>query len=132
MTFKKKGLLCLIISLAIFFSGIYMQNAEADSLFSGHLNVINTKTVNFLSKETTTNTACTVEEINGRNTTSAIVLLKRNSYERNLRNFRFVLQSEILDKIFSYSDIVVERRVLLPEYHNLSILMYIHNKDGKK
>ena len=132
MTFKKKGLLCLIISLAIFFSGIYVQNAEADSLFSEHLNVINTETVNIFSKELPIDTACSVEEISGRNTSASIAVFRRNSYERNLRNYRFILQSETSDKIFSYSDIVVERCVLLPEYHNLSILTYIHNKDGKK
>lgn len=132
MTFKKKGIISLIISLVIFFSGIYVQNADADSLLSEHLNVINTETVNIHSKEFPNNTALIIEEFSSRNTTSSITILRRNSYERNLRNGKIILHTEDSDKIFSYSDIVVERCALLPKYHNISILTYIHNKDGKK
>lgn len=109
-----------------------MQNAEADSLFGVHTNVLDMSTVDIYSEKIPCDTSCSVEEICGRNNTASIALSKRNSYERNLRNHRYILQSETLDKMFSYSDIVVERCVLLPEYHNISILTYIHNKDGKK
>ena len=89
-------------------------------------------TVNVYSNELSKDISCSVEEIDGRNNTATINQSKRTENERNIRNQRCISYFETLYNIFSYSDIMVERCILLPECHNLSILTYIHNKDGKK
>ena len=109
-----------------------MQNAEADSLFAEPANVIDMSTVNIYSEKLPCENSCSVEEIGGRNNTAAINYLRRNEYERSLRNPAYILHIEDIYNNISKSDIVVELCIMLPEYHKVSILTYIHNKDGKK
>lgn len=109
-----------------------MQNAEADSLFAEPANIIDMSTVNIFSEKFSYDTSCTVEEIGGRNNVATINYLRRNEYERSLRNHTYILHIEDIYNNISNSDVVVETCIMLPQYHKVSILTYIHNKDGKK
>ena len=132
MTFRKKGILSLIITFILLFSGICIESVEADSIFSTPANVIDLSTVSIFSEKFPGENLGATHDITGRKTDEIIYQIRRSDNRRELREFRYILYTEYLCNNISNPDIVVERIVILPEYHNVSILTYIHDKDGKK
>lgn len=132
MNLKKKGIISLIITFVLLFSGICLESVKADSIFREPSNVIDMTTVNIFSEKLLDENVCATHDITGRKSSEIFRNIRSSDNKRELREFRYILFTECLNNYISISDIVNERCVTLPEYHSISILTFIHNKDGKK
>ena len=133
MKFKKKQILCLILALFTFFTGVCFEQVEADSLFSFTLekepsSYVGTYDVKMLKAE-----LCTTKMLGIRDHTYLEKSMNKTADSRkNVGKQLGLYWTNVSSTSFSsfYATVNV---VFHPKLHNnFVILTYIHNADGKK
>lgn len=129
---KNKNLLCLILAIAMIFSGMCSNSIKADSVLEC-LNLNNVTSTLDSSDDTSVPPEFRYEEISGARIVSNAIKSDRRSEEKtNHRTDSYLANSEILQQNFtSFFDYVACE--ISFDFHSATIIInYIHQKDGKK
>lgn len=130
---RKKSIFCMIIAFFLFFSGMCLENVQADSSLAYIVN--NTPIAHTISQETeiVKSEVYTTENLNIRNISYTSQLGNRNMSNRKVMkksmecwHMRKELQS--ISNFYTTADVIQ-----LPELCGKTVMLrYIHNQDGKK
>ena len=130
---KKKQILCLILALFVFFTGVCFEQIEADSLFSFTLETepssyVGTYEVTILKAELCTAKMLGIHDHSylGKDTNKTVH--GRKNIGKTLEFYCTNIGSTSFSNFYATVNAVFHKKL----HHNFVILTYIHNADGKK
>lgn len=132
MLFKHKRILCSLLVLIMFLSGMCSENVSADSLFECISENQTVSTIDSLNNDIKIAESCTIEMLGIRNISYVRSTAKRSMNRADLKTSLVCLNTD--DFLHLLSDFhITAYAIQLPELRSEAVVLnYIHKKDGKK
>lgn len=130
MRSKRRNILCVLITLLVFVSGMYFESIKIDSDFvSVHTEVADTSIlpVNCVLTDTQ---ACTTEMLGIRGDISMVRVVA--NLRRNVEIFGDFLCQNVFSLQEKKSEMSFEKSVIRTDTREKLVINYIHKSDGKK
>lgn len=135
MQSKKKAILCSLLALCMFFSGICLEQVQADSFFDCTKKVsASANSIDLCRAEISGMTACTAEMLGVRNAyTSYIRQAAATGAMRRAARQLFLCMCTGITSLLFFCFCTAAHEEQFPELRGMAVVLnYIHKKDGKK
>lgn len=131
---KKKRILCGLLAICIFFSGICLEQVQADSFFDCAKKAsASANSIDLWRTEISETAACTVEMLGVKGACTSYIRQAASGAQRRAARLFFFCMCTRMAALLFFCFYTAAHEEQFPELRGMNaVLNYIHKKDGKK